>query len=114
MALQADCIFCRIISGQIPAKIIAQNDHVVVLQDIAPKAPIHYLIIPKAHIKDISALQPSDTAVASSMLFMAQQLAQQLPGTQSYRLIANTGRESGQSVFHAHIHFLSGKQMHDF
>jgi len=114
MALISDCIFCRIIRQEIPAKIIAQNNHVLVIQDITPKAPIHYLIIPKTHIVDIASLQPSDSAVSANMLFMAQQLSKQLPGSQSFRLIANNGRDSGQSVSHLHMHFLSGKQMHDF
>ena len=109
-----NCIFCKIISGQIPAAIVAQNDTIIVIKDIAPKAPIHYLIIPKQHVSDIKSLEPATAHLASDMLLMAKELSNNLAGTKSFRLIMNNGRESGQSVFHLHCHFLSGKQMLDF
>lgn len=113
-ATPSTCIFCKIIARQIPAQIIAENDQVMVIKDIMPKAPIHYLIIPKIHINDVQSLSSHDTVLAGSMLLMAREIGQKLSGSQSFRLISNNGADSGQSVFHMHMHFLSGKKMLDF
>jgi histidine triad (HIT) family protein len=109
-----NCIFCKIISGEIPATIIDQDKHVIVIQDIHPKAPTHYLIIPRIHVPDVQGLQEHDGPYCVAMMMAAQRLAGKLPGSQSFRLIINNGADSGQSVFHLHCHFLSGKKMTDF
>lgn len=109
-----NCIFCKIIAKQLPAKVIAENDTVLVIQDIAPKAPIHYLIIPKKHIDNIQALEPEDDKVGTHIFLMAQQLSQKLLKDNSFRLLSNNGLTVGQSVFHLHFHFISGKVMVDF
>ncbi len=109
-----DCIFCKIIENKIPAKIIDQNDDIIVIQDIAPKAPIHYLIIPKKHIKDITSLTEQDAEITGKILLMAKKLSQQLDGSKSFRLIMNNGADAGQSVWHLHCHFISGKHLSDF
>ena len=111
---QNDCIFCKIIAKEIPSKIIAQNDDVVVIQDISPKAPVHYLIIPKKHIDDVMSLQEADALLAGKMFLMAKELGNKLSSPQAFRLLVNNGSDVGQSVFHLHFHFLSGKKMTGF
>lgn len=104
-----NCIFCKIIAKELPSKIIAETKDIIVIDNIAPKTPIHYLIIPKKHISDITALQLEDVTLAGEMVLMAKQLAAQLPGSQAFRLSVNNGSDAGQSVFHLHLHFLAGK-----
>ena len=108
-----DCIFCKIISGKIPSSIIDQTDEVIVIKDINPKAPVHYLIIPKKHICDLKQLGPEDKDLAAQMLFMAQRLSKKLPKPGDFKLVSNNGAGVGQCVFHAHIHFLAGKKFVD-
>jgi histidine triad (HIT) family protein len=112
-AMAGECIFCKIIRGEIPSEKIAENDTVLVIRDIVPKAPVHYLILPKKHIVDLRALSNAEKNDISALLFMAQELSSKLGGV-AFRLLVNNGAEIGQSVPHLHIHFLAGRQMHDF
>jgi len=107
----ADCIFCSIIAGEMPSTRIAETETVLVIKDIAPKAPIHYLIIPKKHIPDIQSLQAEDAGFTADMIMMAQKLSQDLPDAKAFRLVINSGADAGQCVFHVHMHFLSGQKM---
>lgn len=111
--MSQSCIFCAIINGTIPATKVYENDHLVVIKDIAPKAPVHLLIIPKIHVPDVASLTHEQAEFAAAALLVTAELQKQLSGSQSFRLITNTGADAGQSVYHLHFHFLSGKQMKD-
>ena len=106
--MDAECIFCRIIDNQVPSTKILETDTVLVIKDIHPKAPIHFQILPKKHITNLRYLSPEDHQLAGDLLFAAQKLAQQLPPPGSFKLLSNNGKEAGQVVMHAHIHFLAG------
>lgn len=105
------CIFCKIIAKQIPSHIIAENDHVLVIKDINPKAPIHYLIIPKKHFADLGQMEIEDLELAGQMLMMAKIVSSTLPEPKAFKLVVNNGADAGQMVFHSHIHFLAGQKM---
>ncbi|MBY0353556.1 HIT domain-containing protein [Candidatus Babeliales bacterium] len=107
------CIFCKIIQGTLPAKKITENEYVIVVQDITPKAPVHYLIIPKKHIVDMSALTPADKDFSLAMVNMVTELSTTLTTPPSFNIVSNNGRASGQSVFHLHWHFLAGRNVYE-
>jgi histidine triad (HIT) family protein len=108
-----NCIFCKIISKEIPATYIRESDYLIVLQDRAPQAPIHFLIIPKKHVQDLASVEDGDKSMLSEILVMAQTLSQEIPGAEDFKLITNNGRQAGQRVFHLHFHFLAGKIFSD-
>lgn len=107
------CVFCRIIRKEVPSTVIKETDGVVAIKDIAPKAPIHYLIFPKKHIRDLQSIDKADLPLVNEIAQMAQEISRTLSGSQAFRLVFNNGAQAGQSVFHMHGHFLSGKQMSD-
>ncbi len=109
----SDCIFCKIVHGQIPAKIIKQTNDLIVIADIAPKAKIHYLIIPKVHVQDLLSCDLQELQMGSKIFLMAQELAKDL-NIKDFRLINNNGSGAGQSVFHLHFHFLAGANLSEF
>jgi len=109
-----DCIFCKIIEGNVPTTLIDQNDDLIVIKDIAPKAPIHYLIIPRKHINNVLELEEQDAHLMAKIALMAKKLSQKLSGSQSFRLIMNNGADAGQKVWHMHCHFISGHHVSDF
>ncbi len=106
-----DCIFCKIINKQIPSDVIYEDDDVLVIKDINPKAPVHYLIIPKEHIININDLKESHAPVVWKMMKVVQKLASELKGAPSFNLVINNGKEAGQLVSHMHWHFLAGKNL---
>lgn len=105
------CIFCSIINKKIPATVVLENDNVIVINDLHPKAPVHYLVIPKKHVPDFMML--TDDSIMQDIRKMIQQIGVSLPG-QSFRLLMNNGAGAGQTVFHLHIHMLAGKNMGGF
>lgn len=110
--MTSPCIFCNIIKKSLPSQIVAETDDILVIKDIAPKAPIHYLLLPKKHLKDLRELTPHDSQLAANLLLMAGMLAEK--ENTAFRLVVNNGEDAGQVVFHAHVHFLAGKKMkHD-
>jgi len=105
------CIFCKIINHEIPSSIITENNDFLVIKDIYPQAPIHYLILPKRHIINVKECTSQDVSLLGNMLLLTKELSKDLSAPQDYRIMLNNGYSSGQRVFHMHLHFLAGKQM---
>ena len=99
-----ECIFCKIINKKAPADYIYEDDNFIVIKDVNPSAPIHYLIIPKKHIQSVAHLDPKDKELMGQMILTAQKVGK---GLESYRLRINTGRGAGQIVDHIHMHLFS-------
>lgn len=112
MAGSDHCVFCRIVAGELPANIIYENDQVVAFHDVNPVAPLHVLIIPKAHIADPSSLDENSAPVMANIFLAARAVAAQFGVAESgYRLVMNQGSHGGQTVFHMHLHLLAGRRM---
>ena len=110
--MSADCIFCKIIQGEIPGEIVYQDEQATAFRDINPAAPTHILIIPQEHIASINDMTPDDEALIGHLFSVARHLAEQEGIHESgYRLIINTGPDAGQAVFHIHLHLLGGNRM---
>lgn len=110
----ASCLFCKIINKEIPADIVYEDKDILAFMDIAPKAPVHILIIPKKHLANINEAGQADRELISKMIFVAKDLAKEYQLDQSgYRLVSNSGPDSGQIVFHLHFHLLGGQKLGD-
>ncbi len=108
----ADCLFCRIATGQIPASIVYQDDRLMAFRDLNPQAPLHVLIIPRRHIATLNDLTAEEDSLVGEMIRRAAAIAQeQGHADKGYRTIFNCNREAGQSVFHVHLHLLAGRPM---
>ena len=105
-----DCLFCKIIAGEIPSNKVYEDDLCYAFYDIDPQAPVHFLVIPKEHIRSVSAVNADNCAVVGHIFQVIAQLAGQL-GLDSYRVVSNIGEQAGQSVLHLHFHVLSGRDM---
>jgi histidine triad (HIT) family protein len=106
------CIFCKIISGEIPGEMLHQDDEIVAFRDINPRAPIHILIVPRKHIAAMNEMADSDLPLLGKMAGVAKQLAKaEGISERGYRLVVNCGLEGGQSVPHLHMHLLGGRQL---
>ena len=105
-----NCLFCKIIGGQIPGEFVHQDEHCVVIRDINPQAPTHVLVIPREHVASLNEASDSHDSLLGHLLLIGTKIARQL-GHKSYRTVVNTGAESGQSVFHIHVHVLGGRSL---
>lgn len=107
--MSQDCIFCKIVKGDIPSKKIYEDEDVIAFNDIHPIAPVHFLIVPKLHIESLADCDTQHQALLSKILLLAPKLAKE-QGLKGFRTMINTGREGGQEVFHLHVHVFGGGQ----
>jgi histidine triad (HIT) family protein len=108
----SDCIFCKIIKGDIPSKKVYEDNEILAFNDINPQAPVHILIVPKKHISKSLDVADSDKELIGSIFMVANKLAKEKGIAESgFRLIANCNKDSGQEVFHIHFHLLGGRRM---
>jgi len=107
-----DCLFCKILAGEIPADLVYESDTAVAFRDINPKAPTHVLIIPRKHISTINDIEPEDQAIVGSLYTAAREIAAEAGiAEDGYRAVMNCNEGAGQSVFHIHLHVLGGRAM---
>ena len=108
-----DCLFCKIVSGDIPASIVYEDDRVVAFNDISPQAPTHILLVPKRHIASLRDLSAEDDGLVGEMVRRAAAIAEQRGiAAEGFRTVFNTNAGAGQTVFHIHLHLLGGRPMH--
>ena len=108
--MKNDCLFCAIAGGEIPSNKVYEDELCYAFNDIAPQAPTHFLVVPKAHITSVSAITAENSAVVAHIFEVIAKLAKEM-GMESYRVVSNIGEQAGQSVFHLHFHVLSGRDM---
>ncbi len=107
--MASDCLFCKIVSGDIPSEFLYEDDDLVVFRDIKPHAPVHLLLVPKRHIRGINDLKPEDDAVIAALFKAAKQMAKEEGVDQSgYKLMFNVEKGGGQVIFHLHLHLFGG------
>ena len=103
-----DCLFCKIVAGEIPADVVLDTGDALVFRDIAPQAPVHLLAVPKRHIPSIAAVTEADWPALGALVEAANQAGQKALGERGYRIATNVGEEAGQTVFHLHLHIMGG------
>ncbi len=110
----SDCLFCRIVAGEIPSERVYEDEKVVVFKDINPKAEVHLLVIPRQHIESLDSLRAEDDELIAYMMRLLPRLARDQGLHDGFRTIINTGKGGGQLVFHLHLHLLGGKNLPGF
>lgn len=105
-----DCLFCRIVAGDVPATVVAQSESALAFRDISPQAPTHVLVVPRVHHASAAESAEADPAVVGEMVKLAGSIAAQ-EGLVGYRMVFNTGAEAGQTVFHTHLHLIGGRSL---
>ena len=111
---QTDCIFCKIIEGELPAKVVYEDNQVIAFEDIHPKAEVHLLLVPRSHIPSLEQLEVKHEGLISHLLLLLPDLAHRQGLQDGFRTIINTGRGGGQEVDHLHLHLLGGSQLPGF
>lgn len=106
-----NCLFCRVAAGEVPATVVHRTDRVVAFRDINAQAPTHVLVIPREHHADVRALSEADPTLLAEVLHTATDVARAEGLDGGYRLVANTGPDAGQTVFHLHVHLLGGRAL---
>jgi len=110
----ADCIFCKIISGAFGTEFIAENDHAVAFRDIQPQAPTHVIVVPRRHVPALRHIRPEDAEEIAAVLALCGEVAEQEGLHDSgYRVLTNDGPDAGQTVYHLHFHVLGGRRLHE-
>jgi len=107
----SDCIFCKIVDGDIPSDQVYQDDELFAFRDLNPQAPVHVLIIPRKHIASVADAGPEDAAMLGRLLLVAGKIAEQEGIGANFRVVTNRGEQAGQSVFHVHFHLVGGRTM---
>jgi histidine triad (HIT) family protein len=109
--IMSDCLFCRILRGEIPSRKVYEDEYVYAFEDIDPKAPTHVLVIPKRHFAGLKEAAAEDAEVIGRCHLAAAEIARQRGIEKGYRTVLNVGPESGQSVFHLHVHLIGGRKL---
>lgn len=110
--MPADCIFCRIVSGEVDADFLYKDEDVCAFWDKRPAAPIHILVVPNKHISSVNEAEPEDAELLGKLILIAKKLAkEQGVDERGYRLVINVGPEGGQSVYHIHLHLIAGRRL---
>ncbi len=107
----SDCLFCRIVSGEIPSATVLQTPTVTAFRDISPQAPTHVVVVPRAHHRDISALSDAGGTLLAEVFAAAVEVARQEGLTGGFRVLSNSGDDAGQTVHHVHVHVLGGRSL---
>ena len=105
--MSSDCIFCKIVKGDIPSKKIYEDDEMIAFNDIRPIAPVHFMIVPRLHVESLANCDSAHQSLLGKMLLLAPKLAAE-QGLKGFRTMINTGHEGGQEVFHIHVHVFGG------
>ena len=106
-----DCVFCKIVAGEIPADKVYENEHVLAFRDISPQAPVHILVIPKLHIQSAAHVTKENAYAVAACFAAIAEIAQEQGLAQGFRVLTNTGKDARQTVLHMHFHLLGGKAL---
>jgi histidine triad (HIT) family protein len=110
----SDCLFCKIVAGEIPSAMVYEDEHCIVFKDLYPKAKVHLLVVPREHVASLKEVDESHDALMAHMLRLLPKLAEEQGLDTGFRTIINTGRGGGQEIFHLHIHLLGGGHLPGF